>query len=264
MNIVARELRANLKSLTIWCVAMILLIWVGMIQYPAVAGAGQGVAELIGQLPEGMQGILELNRMDVTTIAGYYGAFFPYFLLLGGIHASMLGAAIIAKEQLGKTADFLFVKPVDRSRVITAKLAAVLVNLVVFNLTILLASVFFVARYNFGPSISQQIGYLMMALFLLQVIFATIGVGTSGMIKNPHKAGPVAATLFLAMFLLSAAIELYPKIDFLQYLTPFRYFAIAPVMQGTFEPRFVVLAIVVSVVFAALAYGAFQKRDLLA
>lgn len=263
MNMTARELRANAKSLTIWCTAMVLLIGVGMIKYAGIAGAGQGVAELIEQLPEAMKSILALNQLDLTTIAGYYGVFFLYFMLLGGIHAVMLGADIIAKEERDQTADFLFVKPVRRSRVITAKLAAVLVNLVVFNLATLLASIFFVARYHSGPPITEQILYLMAALFFLQVIFAAIGAGLAGLVRKPGKAASYAAALFLVMFFLSSAIELYPKIDFLQYLTPFRYFPIAPVMQGTFEPRFVVLAIVVSLVFAGLTYLTFQKRDLL-
>ncbi|MEQ8201426.1 MAG: ABC transporter permease subunit [Syntrophomonadaceae bacterium] len=263
MNIVARELRANLKSLTIWCIAMILLIAVGMIKYAGLAGAGPGVAELIGQLPEAIKSILGLDWLDPTTIAGYYGVFFLYFMLLGGIHAVMLGAAIISKEERDKTADFLFVKPVRRRRVITAKLSAVMVNLVVFNLVTLLASMFFAARYNTGSSINRQIVCLMLALFFLQVIFAAIGAGISGLVRKPGKALSYAATLFLVMFFLSSAIELYPKIDFLQYLTPFRYFPIGPVMQGTFEPLFIVLTIAISLVFAGLTYLAFQKRDLL-
>ena len=50
------------------------------------------------------------------------------------IHAAMLGATIIAKEERDKTSEFLFAKPVLRSTIITAKLLAAFVNIVVFNL----------------------------------------------------------------------------------------------------------------------------------
>lgn len=262
MNIVLRELRANLKSLIIWCVSMVFLIGVGMVKYSGIAAVGQSANELLNQLPAAMKSILGMNYLDLTSISGYYGMFFLYFLLLGGTHAVMLGAIIISKEERDKTADFLFVKPIVRGRVITAKLIAVLINLVVFNLVTLLASVFFVAMYNQGEPINDQIIYLMISLFILQVIFASIGAGISGLAKNTKKAASLATTLFLITFLLSMAIELYNKIDFLKYLTPFKYFPTVEVMRGTFEPFFLFLAAAVVIGFTVLTYITFQKRDI--
>jgi len=160
MNIVLRELRANLKSLIIWSVSMVFLIAVGMVKYSGIAAVGQSANELFNQMPAAMKSILGMNYLDLTSISGYYGMFFLYFLLLGGTHAVMLGATIISKEERDKTADFIFVKPIARSRVITAKLIAVLINLVIFNLVTLLASVFFVAMYNKGEPINDQIHLL--------------------------------------------------------------------------------------------------------
>lgn len=262
MNILGRELRANLKSLLIWCGAMTALIAVGMLKYAGIAEAGPEVEELLAQLPEAMKTFLELNLLDMTTIAGYFGVFFLYFMLLAGTHAVMLGATIISKEERDKTADFLFVKPVRRSRIITTKLLAVLVNLAVFNLVTLAASVFFVARYNTGLSINNQIVYLMTALFILQATFAAIGAGLSGLAKEPRKAVSWATTLFLVLFFLSMAIGIYKKIDFLKYLTPFQYFPIAQTMQGTFEPLFLILSLMIILVLVIITYVAFQNRDL--
>lgn len=262
MNIVLRELRANLKSLIIWCASMAALIAVGMVKYGGIAGAGPSAYQLVEQLPEAMKSIMELNLLDITTVAGYYGVFFLYLMLLAGIHAVMLGATIISKEERDKTADFLFVKPVGRSQIITAKLIAALINLAVFNLVTMAASIFFVARYNTGPSINIKIAYLMVALLILQVIFAALGAGFSGLARNSRKAASFSTTLFLVMFFLSMAIELYPKIDFLQYFTPFRYFPIAAVMQGTFAPLFLIISVFISLIFIAITYQTFQKRDL--
>ncbi len=262
MNIIVRELRANLKSLIIWCASMTALIAVGMVKYGGVAGAGPSANQLIEQLPEAMKSIMELGLLDITTVSGYYGVFFLYLMLLAGIHAVMLGATIISKEERDKTADFLFVKPVVRSQIISAKLIAVLINLVIFNLVTMGASILFVARYNTGPSINRPIVYLMVSLFMLQVVFAAIGAGISGLARNSRKAASLSATLFMIMFFLSMAIEIYPKIDFLKYFTPFRFFPIAQVMQGSFQSLFILLSGLITLVFIVLTYQTFQKRNL--
>ena len=38
------------------------------------------------------------------------------------VHAAMLGADIISKEERDKTAEFLFVKPISRNKIIISKL----------------------------------------------------------------------------------------------------------------------------------------------
>ncbi|MEN6351194.1 MAG: ABC transporter permease subunit [Syntrophomonas sp.] len=262
MNIVLRELRANLKSLVIWCLAMIFLIAVGMIKYAGIEAVGQSANQLLNQLPAVIKSLLGMNQLDLTSISGFYGIFFLYFALLGGTHAVMLGAVIVSKEERDKTADFLFVKPVPRSKVITAKLAAVIINLAVFNLVTYFASVYFVAKYNRGESINDQIAYLMISLFILQLIFTSVGLGLSGLANNAKKAASLSTTVFLITFFLSAAIDLYNKIDFLKYLTPFKYFPVIEVMRGSFNHFFLLLSAAIIIACAGLAYITFQKRDI--
>jgi ABC-2 type transport system permease protein len=262
MNIVLRELRANLKSLIIWCISMVLLIYVGMIKYSGIAAVGQDVNELFNQLPEAMKGILGMTSLDLSSISGYYGIFFLYFMLLGSIYAIMLGAVIISKEERDKTADFLLVKPVLRSKVITTKLIATLINLAIFNLVTLLASILFVAMFNKGEPINAQIIYLMIALFILEVLFASIGAGISVLAENTKKATSYATTLLLSMFILSAAIDIYDKISFMKYFTPFKYFPTAQIMSGSFDPWFLILSAVIMIACLVLTYITFQKRDI--
>ena len=63
--------------------------------------------------------LLGFSDLDLSKVSGYYGMLFIYLLLMATIHAAMLGATIIAKEERDKTSEFLFVKPVSRSKVIT-------------------------------------------------------------------------------------------------------------------------------------------------
>ncbi len=263
MNIVLRELRANLKSLIIWSFSMIFLIFVGMVKYSGFQAAGQSAKELLDQLPMAMKNILGMNGLDLTSIAGYYAIFFLYFMLLAGVHAVLLGAVIISKEQRDKTADFLFVKPVIRSKVITAKLIAVFINLVVLNLVTLVSSIVFVQQYNKGEPIYNQIIKLIIALFILQLIFAAVGVVISSFTKNTKKATSIATTFLLSTFMLSVAIDVYDKIDFLKYFTPFKYFRAADLMRGgSLDSLFLFLSAIIIIGSTAFTYYIYNKRDI--
>lgn len=242
---------------------MALLILVGMVKYSGIEAAGQSVNELFDQLPEALKSIFGMTGIDLTSISGYYAIFFLYFMLLAGVHAILLGAVIISKEERDKTADFLFVKPIVRSKVITAKLIATLINITVLNIVTLVSSIIFVAMYNKGEPINAEISKLMLALYIFQVLFSALGAAISALTKNTKKAASYATFLLLATFMLSVAIDLYDKIEFLKFLTPFKYFIAAEVMRGgNIDFFFVFLSAVIIIVSTALTYINFKKRDI--
>ncbi|MGB7604791.1 MAG: ABC transporter permease subunit [Lutisporaceae bacterium] len=263
MNIVLRELRANLKSLIIWSLSMVFLIYAGMIKYSGFEAAGQGVNELLNQMPEMVKNIIGMNGLDLTSISGFYGIFYLYFMLLAGVHAVMLGAVIISKEERDKTADFLFVKPILRVKAITAKFIAALINIVVLNLVTLTSSIFFVGMFNKGEAINDQIVRLIFSLFILQLIFLTLGAVIAAITRNTKKATSIATMLLLSTFTLSVAIDINNKIDYLSFLTPFKYFKAAQVMrEGSIEPIYLLLSIIIIVCCTAGTYIIYNKRDL--
>lgn len=263
MNIVLRELRANLKALIIWSCSMVFLIYAGMVKYSGFAAAGQDVNQLMSQIPEAVRRILGMNGLDLTTASGFYAVFYVYFMLLVGVHAVMLGAVIISKEERDKTADFLFVKPIHRSKVITAKLAAALINIIVLNLVAWVSSILFVDMYNKGEPINDQIARLMLALFIIQVIFLAVGAGIAAFARNTKKATSIATAVLLAAFTLSIAMDLSNKIDFLRFLTPFKYFGTTQIVkEGTIDIMYLLLSAVIIIACTIATYMVYKKRDI--
>lgn len=100
----------------------------------------------ISDLKVSGQAVSFIFKGDINSVIAKLGHCQITNLLVGAIYALKSSLSSLSEEIRARTADFLFVKPVDRSRVITAKLAAVLVNLVVFNLTTLLTSLFFCSQ----------------------------------------------------------------------------------------------------------------------
>ena len=89
--------------------------------------------------------------------SGFYGIMFLYMAVMAAVHAVILGAGVIAEEERDKTSEFLYAKPVSRSRALTGKLLAGLTNLVVLNLVTLASSFVFVGFYGKGETFTEKI-----------------------------------------------------------------------------------------------------------
>lgn len=262
MNIFVREMHANAKALLIWCLGMVFLIYAGMLKYAGFAGAGSEVNNLFEQLPSAVKSILGLVSLDITTIAGFYAVFYLYFMLLAGVHAVMLGAVIVSKEERDKTVDFLYAKPVKRSAIITAKLVAVLINIIVLNIVTMLASIIFVNAYT-EEGITAIILRLMLALFIFQIIFAAVGALTASVSPQSNKAASLSAGLLLTTFFVSVVVDLYSDIDFLKYITPFQYFPAAQIILTKHYPApMLLLSALLVIIFLMLGYWFMERKDL--
>ncbi|WP_010244214.1 ABC transporter permease subunit [Acetivibrio cellulolyticus] len=262
MNIFIRELRAHRKSLIIWSVAILLMVVSSMGKFSAYAQSGQSMNEIFSNIPKTIKAVLGMGNFDLTKASGFYGMFYLYILLMATIHATLLGANIISKEERDKTTEFLMVKPVSRFEIITAKLLAALFNIVVFNVVTLILSIAIVGKYANGEQITGEIAILMLGMFILQLVFLSIGTGIAAASRNPKAAPGAATVVLLVSFVLSSAISMSSKLDGLKYITPFKYFEAENLLDGGIQPVYVILSLVIIVVMVCVTYVFYKKRDL--
>ena len=263
MNIFFREMKANRKSLIFWIAGLIFMIVAGMAKYGGATASGQSMNELVQQMPRALQIIVGVGTFDLTTVSGYYGMLFIYLVLMGTIHAAMLGANIISKEQADRTSEFLFVKPISRAKIISWKLAAATVNMVIFNIVTGVLSIVMTNYYGKGESIAGDIFRLLIGMFILQIMFLLIGTGIAAVSKNIKTPASAATGILLAAYMLSMGIDMNEKLDFLKYLTPFKYFEAKNLMfGGVFDPVFLALSIGIIVSLLGVTYVFYKKRDL--
>lgn len=262
MNIFFREMRANRNSLIIWCIGVFFMVASGMSKYAAYAAAGQSMNEILSQIPPSIKVVLGMGSFDLTKVSGFYGMMFLYVVIMATIHAAILGANIIAKEERDKTTEFLFAKPVSRDKVITMKIAAALTNIIVLNIITLLSSIALMSKYSNGEPLVSEIGKLMLGMFMLQLMFMSIGTGIAAISKRPNAAASGATGILLVAFILSILVDLNQKLGFLKYLTPFKYFDAKNILSHGFEPLFVILSLVIIAILIIATYGFYKKRDL--
>lgn len=263
MNIFLRELKAHRKSLIIWSVGIFFMIVSSIGKFIAYAETGQSMNVLLSQIPSSLKAVLGMGNFDLTKVSGFYGMLYLYLLLMATIHASLLGANIISKEERDKTTEFLLVKPVSRGQIITAKLLASLFNIVVFNLVTLIFSVALMGKYASGEDITSEICILMVGMFILQIMYLVIGTATASVSREPRSAASVATTILLVTFIISSAVNMNSNLESLKYITPFEYFKADKLLSGGgFEPVFLILSFVIIAALVFVTYASYKKRDL--
>ena len=262
MNIFLRELRANLKSLIIWCVIMGLLIIVGTAKFGAFYNNPESL-KLLGAMPPAMLDAMNLRAFNLTTVTGFYGIMFLYFGLLGAIAAAMWGSDIISKEERDRTVEFSLVLPVSRNRVITAKALAALVNCVVFVLVTWAFSLLVVRSYKPEPGFYSFLTLEMEGMFVIELIFLGLGLLLGCAMKQYKLSGSTAVGIILVTYILSVISGMQKNLDFLKYFTPFKYFDPGEFLRtGALSGGYVLLSAAIIVVSVVAAYWTYNKRDL--
>jgi len=105
---------------------------------------------------------------------------------------------------------------------------------------------------------------LMIGMLLVQLLFLSVGVAAAAALNRPKAATGVATGVMLATYLMSAAVDVNGKIDWLRAFTPFSYFdAKAVIGDGAgLSAPYALLCAGLTAGLTALAYYRFSRRDL--
>jgi ABC-2 type transport system permease protein len=262
MNIFVRELKANLKSLLIWSAVTTLLIIMAVAKFSAFAGDPQ-LLTMLDSMPPALLDALSMRAFNLTTLSGFYGIMFVYFALIGAIAAAMWGSEIISKEERDKTVEFSLVLPVSRSRVITAKALAALVNSIAFVLITWAVSLVAVRSYHPDQAFHAYLTLQMQAMLVIELIFLAIGLLLGCAMKQYKLSGSTAVAIILTTYFLSIVSGMQEKLAFLKYFTPFKYFDAGELFRnGKMDSMYLLLSAGIIIVSVAAAYWAYNKRDL--
>ncbi len=262
MNIFLRELRANLKSLLIWAAIVAVFTLVGYSKFSAYYGNPE-LLGILDTLPQPVVEAMNLNAFNLTTISGFFGIMIVYMGLMLALASAMWGAGVISKEERDKTVEFSLTLPVTRPRLITAKLAAMVVDSLLLLLFTGVMLVVGARSYNPDAGYYKFVGLGMLSFFFLQMIFLALGFFLGCTLKKYKLASSLAIWILLGTYFLSILVGLNKDLDFLKYLTPFRYFDGAQIFHDSaLLPGFVLLSVGIIFVLVGASYFTYQRRDM--
>lgn len=263
MNVFFHELRMRLKGQLGWVFAMVVFMVLSVAKFSTLSSDAGASQALLKQFPATVQAIFGMTGLDLTTLSGYFGILFIYILVILSIHAGMLGSGVLADEERDKTTEFLFVKPRDRARIVTAKWLAGLVY-VALQWAVVVASTFVAIQQVAHPgNFASDFWWFMLALAIVQVTMYALGSLAASWTSNVHVPNRLVAIFVFVSYLCFALVKLSPSVDFLKYISVFCYFDAGEIIRtGTLHFAYVVVCAVATIAAIVGTYVFYRRRDL--
>ena len=261
MSIFTRELRMARKSTIIWSLCMFALIYASMFKFDTLATGGEAAREMFHQFPQSMQALFGMNGLDITTITGYYGILVLYIMIVAAIHAGMSGADAVAREERDHTAEFLFPKPVGRTHVLTQKLCAGFVGVLILYGVIWASSIASIALFAPVHTVMNELGLMLGAVGLTQVVF--YGVGAALAAVAPRRAGRFVALMIFVGYIVYVGTQLVGSLEWVRIVSPIAFFNAQSILAAqSINGGYVVCCVGAILLAGAIAYYVFSARDI--
>jgi ABC-2 type transport system permease protein len=260
MNIIIHELKSNLKGLIIWIVSLCLLFYAASLEYTAFADSDvilDAMAEF-DFLFEALTGTF----VDITTPEGYLSLVSIYIYLPLSIYSGLLGSNLISKEERDRTAEYLFTLPVKRESVIFNKVIVGVLYTIVINVIVMLVTYFSFGRLGTNAIYNSFVFNMSIGVLITQLIFLSLGMAFSAVLKQYKKSGAITIGVMMSTFMISVLIGLVDKVDFLKYVTPFKYFSVDKMLEGDFKFIFIFLSLILIGGSIGSLFYFYKKRDL--
>ena len=229
MTLIRHELKRGWKALLIWTLAIGSFIVICLFMYP----------EMKGQMD------------NISSIFSSMGAFSSAF----GLDTLDFG-----NEEKNGTAEFLLTHPKSRTEIITAKLASVLIQIVILNLVVWLLAVASTAAI--GEAVPwKEFTLLHLAYFLLQIELGCVCFGISAFLWKGGMG--IGLGLAIALYFMNIIANLTESADFLNYITPFGYCDGSAIMnKGVLDSCRLLIGLAFTLAGVALAYWKYTKKDI--
>ncbi|HYE82365.1 MAG TPA: ABC transporter permease subunit [Clostridia bacterium] len=263
MIILKREMNRNMKALIIWTLVISGITILNLMMFPEVAEQQSAIDQLIKQMPESLIKAFGMDRLSMADPLGYYATKgYIMIILFGSIYAVMLAGNMLSKEHNEKTIEFILSKPITRSGIVTQKLLAVFINLLIFNLAITAANYlgFRMADAEFDMNIFLL---LSVAPFLLHLVFASISFLLSSQMKKSRNIVSISLGLVFVMYFIDIMSSISGELENLKYVTPYEYVdAVEIVINKSINTTYLGIMAGVISLCALASYLIYRRRDI--
>lgn len=260
MTIINHELKRGGISLIIWTVSIAFLIVTCVFMFPEMKNEMDNVSDMFASMGSFSEAF-GMNELNFGTLIGFYSVECGNILGLGGaFFASLIAVSTLSKEEKEHTAEFLLSHPVSRNRIITGKLIAVLLQIVIMNLLVYGISLGSIALIDEEIPF-KEISLLHLSFFIMQVELCGICFGVSAFLKR----GSIGIGLGIAIFMyfLNIISNISDSADFLKYITPFGYANGADIVKNlSLDTALILLGIAYGIIAVIIAYIKYNKKDI--
>lgn len=260
MILLRHELRQGRTALAIWTAVIAGMMGVCILIYPEMSEQMGAVSSMFADMGS-FSAAFGMDRINFGEFLGFFGVECGNILGLGGaFYAALLGISSLAKEERDQTAEFLLTHPVSRSRIVTEKLLAILLQLLILNLFAVGVSAGTILLIQEKPAVDTLL-LLFLAYFLLQAETAALCFGISAFLNR----GGLGIGLGIAalLYFMNLIANLTEQAAFLKYITPFGYTEGADIItEGSIAIPYLSVGMAMAAVGVAAAFYWYTRKDI--
>lgn len=257
-----KELKLNLKNFLIWSLSVGGIGLACIFLYTSMQNDMKSMADAFSNMGA-FSDAFGMSTLSIATLTGYFATEVGTVHGLGsGMFAAILAIGIVSKEEEGHTGEFLLSLPVSRNKVLAAKGLCVLTALGCF--TVVCGALYIIGFATLDEPLPTSDFFRFMGLQLLMnteiagICFACSSL--SG--KNRMGAGIGLAMIFYVYDIIGRVV---PDLKDALVIGPYSYANASEILSGAETSiAAVVIAAVVTVICAALAFVRYNRRDLAA
>ncbi len=260
MTIFKHELRQGRVSLIIWTAAISFMLGICIIIYPEMSTQMGDISAMFADMGSFSQAF-GMDRINFGEFIGFFGVECGNVLGLGGaFFAALLGISALAKEEKEHTAEFLLAHPVSRTRIITEKLCAVIVQIVILNLAVIAVTALSVFIIGEEADI-KTLALLFLSFFLMQLEVAAVTFGISAFLRRGSLG--IGLGLAAVFYFMNIVANLIDETKFLKYITPFGFTESADIIaDGALNGGYLAVGMALAALGIILAFWKYGKKDI--
>jgi len=264
-NLLFKDLQRNFRSFLSGSVAVLFFIGITVGIYSSMKESMTMITDLYATLPKAIMEALHFNEDQWNTMLGFYATYFVYYVpLIGGIFAYYLGGRLLASEEQNKTAEFLLSRPLSRGSIVATKLMVYTIYITAFNVLVYvmgLVSCGFASDWDYSIlnlTILHMYG-LMFCLFT-----GYLGFFISVLMKKARPSLMIGIGIVMGSYVFDMVIRITDKVQFLSYLTPFKYLNIDTISPDYGLDLWRILVLLgASAILVTLSLLRYRRKDIL-
>ena len=141
MTLIRHELRRNRISLLIWTCAIGGFLIISLFFFPEMKNQMDSFSTMFASMGSFTKAF-GMDTLNFGSLTGYYSVECGNMLGLGGaLFAALFGISALAREEKDGTAELLLTHPLSRTEIVTKKLIALLIQIVILNTAVFLLSI---------------------------------------------------------------------------------------------------------------------------
>ncbi len=246
----------KIKSILIFTIVIIFFLMASLTKFEAFAADTENTKQLLDSFPKVIMVVYGMSDLDITTIGGYFAVVSLYTAIMLSIYGAILGSKIIYEEEDIMTSEFIFTRPVSRTKVYITKLLVALLTITILNILVIIGNYFILSTQY---EVFDGFEIISLVQYVLCIFSLSIGALLTTLKANRFATIASAATV-TSLFLVKAIGEL--KEINLSLLTPFYAFNNSNILNDSFNMIYVYYYLILSVIFIVAGSFILNKRDI--